>query len=364
MYLKNETQSVPNSIWNTKQIMEEYSFVRKLGTGKYGAVGLFRNKKTNELEAIKMVKHNDKKARSYIRNEILNMLALDSPYIVSLKNLFVYKEHTCLSMEYYSLGDLHTNIIETQDGFPEGLARWYFWQLVHAVKACHDVDIAHRDIKLENILLAPSGTVKLCDFGLSERYEQQASTIVGTPDYLAPEMIAKTPFDTKSTDIWACGITLYIMLYAQYPFSDAKCDTKTLIKNIVANECVFPEKAATDSTDASDASDVSAVSDVSDTPDASDASDASDTPNAPNAPANADISDDAKDLILKLLVKSPENRITLKDVICHPWFANSHFEHPEHLKKDKKTSQPSYKMALDVLSQMCYPIKRSRTSYF
>jgi serine/threonine-protein kinase SRK2 len=261
--------------------MENYIFVRVLGTGKFGAVGLFRNKDSGEFDAIKFVKINPKN-RAYVRNEIANMTHLKSDHIVAIKNVMFHKEYTCIVMEYCALGDLYYNIVKTDCGFPESLAKEYFWQLVLAVKACHDANIAHRDVKLENILLDASCRVKLCDLGLSNTADA-SSDIVGTPDYLAPEMVLEPLFDPKLTDVWACGITLYLMLYAKYPFSEDKQRGRTsLVDNIVKKDVAFPDDTG-----------------------------------------SYGVSADAKDLITKLLTKAPENRIGIQSILDHPWFASS-----------------------------------------
>lgn len=114
----------------------------------------------------------------------------------------------------------------------EDLARWIFQQLIFGLDYCHRKGIANRDIKLENILLqsgARRPLVKLCDFGYSkhEEWDSAPKSTVGTPDYMSPEILQARDgvYNGKKADLWSCGVVLYVMVTGQYPFSrteDAK----------------------------------------------------------------------------------------------------------------------------------------------
>ncbi|CAI0519159.1 unnamed protein product [Linum tenue] len=103
-------------------------------------------------------------------------------------------------------------------------ARFFFQQLISGVSYCHSMEICHRDLKLENTLLdgSPSPRLKICDFGYSKSglLHSQPKSTVGTPAYIAPEVLSRKEYDGKIADVWSCGVTLYVMLVGGYPFED------------------------------------------------------------------------------------------------------------------------------------------------
>ena len=137
-------------------------------------------------------------------------------------------------------------------GLRESEARWFFQQLIVAVDYIHGMGVASRDIKLENTLLdsSPRPLIKICDFGYSkhEKYQSAPGSRVGTPAYLAPEVIMTTKgktYDGKIADIWSCGVMLFVMLVGAYPFErpEDKHDTQKLqkmIQRILRVEYDFP----------------------------------------------------------------------------------------------------------------------------
>lgn len=137
-------------------------------------------------------------------------------------------------------------------GLRESEARWFFQQLIVAVDYIHRMGVANRDIKLENTLLdgSPRPLIKICDFGYSkhEKFQSAPGSRVGTPAYLAPEVIMTTKgktYDGKVADIWSCGVMLYVMLVGAYPFErpEDKADPQKLqkmIQRILRVEYDFP----------------------------------------------------------------------------------------------------------------------------
>jgi len=129
-------------------------------------------------------------------------------------------------MECVSDGDL-INFLERRGKLNESEARIIVRSVAKTLKFLHSLDIAHRDVKCDNILLRldPTGekiiSVKLADFGLAAYMEADKffSTPCGSPPYAAPEIIAMNNYQGSRTDIWALGVVLYILLEAQFPFS-------------------------------------------------------------------------------------------------------------------------------------------------
>jgi serine/threonine protein kinase len=97
---------------------------------------------------------------------------------------------------------------------------FYFWQLVEGVMYCHARGLAHRDIKLENLLLSDDGkTLKITDFGFaSNSADGAAKTVLGTAVYVAPEVLDGKAYDGQLVDMWACGVVLFAMVAGAYPF--------------------------------------------------------------------------------------------------------------------------------------------------
>lgn len=95
-----------------------------------------------------------------------------------------------------------------------------FKQLIEGIGYCHSKNILHRDIKLDNILLAWNGEVKICDFGVSKvvRKGEIMTEQCGTPAYIAPEILIDKGYEGFSVDIWSAGVVLYAMLYGTVPF--------------------------------------------------------------------------------------------------------------------------------------------------
>lgn len=105
-------------------------------------------------------------------------------------------------------------------------------KIFSAVNYFHSKDIAHRDLKLENLLYLPDGTIKIIDFGFAIRTKEKQKTFCGTPTYMAPEIVKRLPYKAPDVDIWALGIMMFRMMTGVYPFM-ANND-KDLYKKIVA----------------------------------------------------------------------------------------------------------------------------------
>ncbi|RWR88852.1 CBL-interacting serine/threonine-protein kinase 7-like protein [Cinnamomum micranthum f. kanehirae] len=133
----------------------------------------------------------------------------------------------------------HPNIVRLHE---EAVARRYFQQLVSALHFCHSNGVAHRDVKLENLLLDQEGNLKVSDFGLSALTEQLKDgllhTACGTPAYTAPEVIRRKGYDGTKADAWSCGIILFVLLAGFLPFDDA--NIAMMYRKIQRKELEFP----------------------------------------------------------------------------------------------------------------------------
>jgi serine/threonine protein kinase len=129
---------------------------------------------------------------------------------------------------------------------PEQEIRFLFKQLVSALAYCHSRNVAHRDIKLENILLNEEKTmVKLIDFGFSTCIpnEKKVKLFCGTPSYMAPEIVSKKEYSGPPADIWALGVLLFALLCGRFPFKGA--NDNELYKRICKGEVEFTDNVST-----------------------------------------------------------------------------------------------------------------------
>ncbi|XP_047261778.1 serine/threonine-protein kinase SAPK1 [Capsicum annuum] len=153
----------------------------------------------------------------------MNHRSLRHPNIIKFKEVFLTPTHLAIVMEYAAGGELFERI-RNAGRFSEDEARFFFQQLISGVSYCHSMQICHRDLKLENTLLDGSSTprLKICDFGYSKSsvLHSQPKSTVGTPAYIAPEVLSRKEYDGKLADVWSCGVTLYVMLVGAYPFED------------------------------------------------------------------------------------------------------------------------------------------------
>nr|KJB47470.1 hypothetical protein B456_008G027800 [Gossypium raimondii] len=213
--------------------MDKYELVKDIGSGNFGVARLMRNKETKELVAMKYIDRGQKIDENVAR-EIINHRSLRHPNIIRFKEVVLTPTHLAIVMEYAAGGELFERICNA-GRFSEDEARYFFQQLISGVSYCHAMQICHRDLKLENTLLdgSPAPRLKICDFGYSKSslLHSRPKSTVGTPAYIAPEVLSRREYDGKMADVWSCGVTLYVMLVGAYPFEDQE-DPKNFRKTI------------------------------------------------------------------------------------------------------------------------------------
>lgn len=191
--------------------MEDFQNVKSFGSGAFGQV--FTGELDGKRYAIKSIK------KGHI-DEI--QLGLEQaigetnahPFLCEIDYVFENEKERFFVMPYLSGGTLFDKIgkIKEKDVLK------YAFQLIQAIGALHDKDIAHRDIKCENICLDDAGNVKVIDFGIAKVMSRGLMTKVGTEPYMAPELIGAVANYTKAVDWWAVGVVLYCLATGCFPF--------------------------------------------------------------------------------------------------------------------------------------------------
>ncbi|KAL1763831.1 sperm motility kinase X-like, partial [Sigmodon hispidus] len=219
-----------------ENLTDYYIMLRTLGKGTSAEVKLAYHLCTEVQVAVKILENinkNDDNTQSEI--DIVKML--DHPNIIQLFHMISTKANTYMVMKHAAQEDLVSHI-EKVGCLQEQQAEHIFTQIVCAVHYCHEKVIAHRDFKLDNILLDSKGNIKLCDFGLAIRVAsgQRSKRFCGTIEYYAPELFTDTEYDAKAADIWSVGVVLYTMVTVCFPF---KAKTYSDMKEKMLNPKYF-----------------------------------------------------------------------------------------------------------------------------
>ncbi len=245
-----------------------------LGRGEFASVKLAFNLRTGANVAMKCFKP---RCGTYlmvdeqILREVLAMKGLTHPHIVELYEVIVYGDRVFLVMEYCPLGDLR-RYINRRGPLSEHQARLFLGHMALAVKKMHSMDLIHRDLKLENLVIDSSFRLKIADFGCARRQiSKTLNTITGSYAYGAPELFRGDHYDGRKTDVWSMGVVLYAMLVGQLPFND-----KGRLRNLLWERM-----------------------------------------RVPSLPHR--LSRNCCDLIRKMLTYDPSHRISLNSLLAHPW---------------------------------------------
>ena len=224
-------------------------------------------------------------------------------FLLTLSFFYQSPERIYFVTPFIPGGDLY-NLLKKKGHLEEDLVRFYSGQIAIAIGHLHEYGIAYRDLKPENILIDENGYLKLCDFGSSIHMQgtQKEFSFAGSNEYASPEMVNGNGHNIMC-DWWSFGILIFELLYGTLPFYSQ--DKKRLFELIMMSEIQFPKFYT----------------------------------NENGEKVNFRVSDEAKDLILKLLEKEPGDRIGkkgLNDIKTHPFFGTMNFDN----LKNKKLQSP------------------------
>ncbi|KAL6265401.1 hypothetical protein P5V15_002197 [Pogonomyrmex californicus] len=230
-----------------------YKLQRKLGEGCYAKVYLADYKSEHESEKnsilackiIDTVNAPKDFVRKFLPRELDILVKLNHPHVVHVHSIFQRRSKYFIFMRFAENGDLLDFVLKN-GAVMENQARVWFRQLALGLQYLHEMEIAHRDLKCENILLTSNYNVKLADFGFA-RYmidsrgkRVLSDTYCGSLSYAAPEILRGYPYNPKISDIWSLGVILYILLNKAMPFDED--NIKQLYELQIARKWKFRSK--------------------------------------------------------------------------------------------------------------------------
>ncbi|CAL9037984.1 CBL-interacting protein kinase 1-like [Musa acuminata AAA Group] len=226
-------------------VLGKYELGRTLGEGNFGKVKHARHVETGETFAVKILDRKrilSLKVDDQIKREIATLKLLKHPNVVRLHEVSASKTKIYMVLEFVNGGELFDKILKGKLSEEEG--RRLFQQLIDAVSYCHDKGVYHRDLKPENVLVDAKGDIKISDFGLSALPQHLGNdgllhTTCGSPNYIAPEVLSNRGYDGSRSDIWSCGVILYVILTGFLPFDDR--NLAVLYQKISKGETEIPK---------------------------------------------------------------------------------------------------------------------------
>ncbi|XP_076873388.1 myosin light chain kinase family member 4 isoform X2 [Brachyhypopomus gauderio] len=280
----------------THHVSAQYTINREevLGGGRFGMVHKCVEKSSGLTLAAKIIKVRGQKEKDVVRSEIEVMNQLNHANLIQLYAAYESRFDITLVMEYVEGGELFDRIIDENYKLTELDTVLFIRQITEGLQYMHNMYILHLDLKPENILCVSRETnkIKIIDFGLARRYKPREKLRVnfGTPEFLAPEVI-NYEFVSFPTDMWSLGVITYMLLSGLSPFLGD--DDNETLNNILACQWTF------------------------------------------EGTEFSDISDEAKDFIQCLLVKSKSWRMSASQSLKHPWLSNPSLHYHLHQKKNK-----------------------------
>jgi len=267
----------------SRDINKDYEIGDLLGKGGFSTVHAAHKRSNGQRCAIKIIDKTKLKPKDVesIESEIRILSTIDHPNVLKLLDHHSEKDKVYIVTELCEGGELFDRIVQ-REFYSETDAQHVLRAIASALQHCHAKKIVHRDLKPENILMLtqePDSPLKIADFGFAKQMEDdEMLTALGTPNYIAPEILERKPYDS-AVDLWSLGVIAYVLLCGYPPFY-AEGNPEMFVK-IKRGLYKF------------------------------------------DSPYWDNISKGAKDLISKLLVVDPSGRLTIDEVLEHPWMTST-----------------------------------------
>ena len=257
-------------------IIKEYSIKKIIGKGTFSIVKLGIDRETGEKVAIKILEKKkilNKSDAERVDREINILKEINHLNLIKIIKIKEDADNYYMVMEFCENGELFNQIVKKRR-LDENESAYYYFQLINGLEYIHSKNIVHRDLKPENLLINKKNILKIIDFGLSNYYKDNnfLSTPCGSPCYASPEMIAGKKYDGNLIDVWSSGIILFAMLCGYLPFDGLT--NEILFKKILKCKIEYPKF----------------------------------------------LSNTTIDLLKKILVNEPKNRITISEIKKHPFY--------------------------------------------
>jgi serum/glucocorticoid-regulated kinase 2 len=296
--LKADTETVFTKDQGNRVTLDDFEILKVLGRGAFGKVMLVEKKDNKQVYALKSMHKEDIIDKDQIEHTKTERFVLEkskSPFLVSLEYAFQTPSKVFFVMKFMKGGELFQHL-KIAKRFEEERAKFYVAEILLALEYLHNLGVIYRDLKPENVLIDDDGHICLTDFGMAKQLRKGELTysFVGTPEYLAPEIV-RGEGHGQPADWWALGILAYEMMVGLPPFYNRDRNTEKMFAAIQSKDVAFSSKVT--------------------------------------------LSADAKDFILQLLKKTPEDRLGFKgsdEIKRHKWFGNIDWK----LLNERKVNPP------------------------
>lgn len=258
--------------------LENYFIWSDLGRGTFATVKFATRRDSGLKVALKVYERSklvDPIRKKSVENEIKILQRLNHPAVLQLYEYVEEFRNVYLVLEYVQGTSLHSYVLSKSWNYlDEARCAGIFVQIIEAIHYCHCRHVAHRDVKLENVIIDSKGKIKLIDFGfatVSEYRYKKSFMYCGTPNYMAPEIVRREKYAGEPADVWAAGVLLFMMITGKFPFASAK--ESMVFKRILKHDVIYPDV----------------------------------------------ISFKCQQLLKAMLEPSPSKRIQARDILKHPW---------------------------------------------
>ena len=277
-------------------VTQRFLVAEKVGSGTTAEVRLGYRRTDFSKVALKIIQKNVWTSKysqpADMRKEVEVLADISHPCIIKVEEVVETEKLFIIVMEFASGGELFDQVLrdEKKKQLSEDTAKFQFYQVVECVRFLHSRQVCHRDLKLENLLLASPGArslVKVTDFGLAKEWgeDKELESYVGTPVYMAPEVVAcqgpNSPSYSSKADCWSLGVILYLLLSGRHPFSSTQTDS--MLDRQIREGNIRPMEGG----------------------------------------RWQGVSPQAKDLVTALLQNDPEKRLSAEKTLEHSWFRAS-----------------------------------------